>query len=449
MGRSNTQRTLVVCCIVGLAFAVIWGRFVYLGIIGQDELERLAEQQESRVIEVSGNRGEIIDAGGRTLAVSIEQSDVYAVPAWAAGSTETVAALRRAGLSKAEIATITSSDSQFRYVRRGVSPFAGDTMFDQLGGIGTTQTTGRVYPYGTLTAAVVGFTGVDGYGLVGIESQYDERLRPGTTEMVSRMVGYSEWSGPTAQEIRRLSGQPVVLALSVSKELTDLQDLETAVTETASNGGLGIVVDTSNGEIVSCVESPSFSPALYRQIGAEGLTSRLQAAYYQVIPWVDAESRQPAAGLVAQRMQLVSAPAEHFVDYTCLNWDVAFGNPSSTRIHKFRPKSSADAVYSSPLRLACGLVHSLTGGRVSTLRFAKSDSVPKGTSNLPAGSLTGTGTRYFLGAEGAPVPASYSACWRSEGERAYVAIAFLDGPDSTQAAARVANRLLERYLNEQ
>ncbi|HZW83864.1 MAG TPA: hypothetical protein VFF14_10655, partial [Candidatus Deferrimicrobium sp.] len=176
------KRVALIFLIIGLCFAVIIGRLVYVQVANGATLRKIADDYHFRGVPVSPKRGDIEDRAGNKLGVSISTETVYAIPA------EVRASGKQAEIAK-ELAPILGQNEQdvlkritrrssLEYIVKRVDPkVAAQVRMLDLPGVWTTEESQRYYPYGPLAAHIIGFAGVDNQGLEGIELTRDADMR--------------------------------------------------------------------------------------------------------------------------------------------------------------------------------------------------------------------------------------------------------------------------------
>jgi cell division protein FtsI (penicillin-binding protein 3) len=155
------------------------------------------ERQRIRTVELPASRGRIFDREGAVLATSVDAATLHADPAvfrtgaGTDGATPPAADRREVaralapllGLEESDLVERLSREGRFVYLARQIDLELGErVMALRLPGIGLIVEPRRTYPSGSLAAQVIGFTGVDGHGLEGLEASHDRVLRgrPGT-----------------------------------------------------------------------------------------------------------------------------------------------------------------------------------------------------------------------------------------------------------------------------
>src|ERR1700680_4875948 len=182
--RATLKRRIVVAAaLLGLWGAGIESQLVYLQLFPHPDLRARAERQQSGTRTTPAKRGDILDRRGHLLATSVDVDSIYAVPAEINDDDEAVAKLSD-GLgdcSARDRETLTDrlkNQRNFAYVRRQVSPDESRRVAAlNLDGIGFIKESRRFYPNKELAAHLLGYVGVDGNGLEGLESTYDSQIR--------------------------------------------------------------------------------------------------------------------------------------------------------------------------------------------------------------------------------------------------------------------------------
>ncbi len=281
----GTRRIRIALVIYGLALALVVGQLAVIQLVQGESYADRGVRQRARTLELPATRGRIYDRDGQVLATSVPSATLFADPrAYRPGTTpdgrsvppageagEVAAAL--APLLERDVTELTAlleRDAHFVYLARQIDWELGEQVLELgLPGIQRLDEPRRVYPAGGLAGQVVGFTGIDGDGLQGLESRYDEVLRgqPGTLA-VERTPGGLE----IASGVRELE-PPVVgtdLVLTLDREIQHLAEraAQEAV-DTYEAAGAGIVVlEVGTGEVLAMASAPGFDPN-HRRSGDE------------------------------------------------------------------------------------------------------------------------------------------------------------------------------------
>ncbi|MGH2686492.1 MAG: peptidoglycan D,D-transpeptidase FtsI family protein, partial [Actinomycetota bacterium] len=271
-GRPPAGRVVALFAVLALGFAGIAGRLVLLQVRDGRQYTELAEAQRVREVALPAERGTIFDRSKHELALSLPASAVYANPgliedprAAADGLSEALAMPSR------EISRLLQADAPFVYLARRVD-LRSARRVEELGitGVGLLDESKRYYPGGSLASQVLGFVGVDGRGLAGLELEYQSLLsgRPGSLVVEQDPSGLQIPQGfRRAQEPER--GRDVVLTIDTDLQFHAERALADAVEANGARGGTVIVMDPSTGEILAMATSPGFDANEFSEVPPE------------------------------------------------------------------------------------------------------------------------------------------------------------------------------------
>ena len=267
--RTTFRRRAAVAATAFLLWsAAIEARLVFLQVIQHDELSARAERQQSRTIESSAKRGEIVDRRGRVLAYSVDAETVYAVP------TEIDDPVKAAGALCGALADCTPKERQaladriergrhFVYVRRQITPEQARRVSAlDLAGIGFVKENRRFYPNKQLASHLLGYVGIDNTGLSGIEATYDSLIKgkSGTVlvQTDARRHAFSRLERPPTAGAN--------LELTIDQYLQHIveRELQAGVEWSQAAGGSAVVMDPMTGEILALANYPTYNPNAYR-----------------------------------------------------------------------------------------------------------------------------------------------------------------------------------------
>ncbi len=276
MRRPPLGRLGVLFVILILGFTGIGVRLAFLQVRDAEALAALAKEQRLRVIQLPASRGAILDRDGRELAMSLEADDLYADPTQVEHPMKTARALAPLlGLRVADLAVeLRHTSSRFVYLARQVDAEVADRIKDlELPGIGFLDDTKRYYPNGAIAPQVLGFVGVDGSGLSGLELEYQDRLTGNAGKRILEVDpgGHLIPQGENS-DVPPVPGEDVVTTIDREIQYRVQLALAAAVRENKAKGGTVIVMDPHTGDILAMATAPSFDPAHF----AEYPTSRLQ-----------------------------------------------------------------------------------------------------------------------------------------------------------------------------
>ncbi|HSK22349.1 MAG TPA: penicillin-binding protein 2 [Egicoccus sp.] len=273
----GTRRIRWLLLVYGLVFLVMFGQLVNVQVVQGDEYADRSVRQRARIVDLPATRGRIYDREGDVLATSVQAATVYAdprayrpsttpdgqhVPA-AADSRATAEALAPLlGIEVGEVRDRLERDAHFVYLGRQLDWEVGEQVRElALPGIGILSEPRRVYPGGGLAAQIVGFTGIDGEGLQGLEAQFDPVLqgRPGMLAFEQAPGGLGIASGTRELEPSD-AGTDLVLTLDRDIQYAAQQAAADAVAANEATSASVVVLDVKTFEVLGMATAPSFDP---------------------------------------------------------------------------------------------------------------------------------------------------------------------------------------------
>lgn len=246
-----------------LAFTGIALRVVELQVVNGDRYRSMALDQRLRTIPLVAERGGIFDRNGRDLAISVEQSSVYADPRLVTDAAMYASRLARVvGVDQALLYRRLSDRSRrFVYVARTVDDqVAAQVAALGLPGVGFVPEPKRHYPAGDVAAAVIGRVGGEGFGLDGLEALYDDELTGRAGELVVERDQHGrDIPNTERRRVEARAGTDLVLTLDQPLQYQLEHSLVDQVAATNARGGMGIVIDVRTGDVLAMatVQGPS------------------------------------------------------------------------------------------------------------------------------------------------------------------------------------------------
>jgi cell division protein FtsI (penicillin-binding protein 3) len=268
----SVRRTLFVAAFVVFWMVGIGARLVYLQVSSHEELVERAQKQQQESEESSPQRGAVLDRQGRELALSIDTISVFVAPdefskteAQARNEIECTASSLGSVLGIASdnlfdrIYEARKGGRRFMWVARRLAPDqALQVEALQIPGVHTRKEPKRFYPHGSLAANVLGYVGLDGNGLAGIEQVYNEKIvgEPGKIFIERDSSG----RGYESTEVPGRAGQTIILTVDQSIQYHAEAALTTAISQSRAKSGTAIVLDPRTGEILALANAPTFDP---------------------------------------------------------------------------------------------------------------------------------------------------------------------------------------------
>jgi len=283
----SIRRTLFVAAFVALWMLGISARLVHLQVTRHDNLIARARQQQQDAIETSPTRGPVLDREERELARTIDTTSVFVAPdefkqdkkdtdaqATAAIDCTAQSLASLLGLDQKtvfdQINDAKNNGRRFLWIARRIAPEKAELLEKmELAGVHTRKEPKRYYPNGSLAANVLGFVGLDGNGLAGIEQVYNEKIigEPGKIFIEKDSLGRAYES----TEVLGQPGQSIILTIDQSIQYQAEAALTTAIEQSGAKAGTAIVLDPHTGDILALANAPTFDP---NDVGAASPAAR-------------------------------------------------------------------------------------------------------------------------------------------------------------------------------
>lgn len=255
------RRLMLMLSAVILASTILMGRLAYLQLARNQFFQDKAVEQRIQRIPVEGRRGAIYDRNGIPLAVSINATSVYAVPAEVEDKEQAARVL--ADILDLDYETILgrlNKRTAVEWIKKKVSLAEAEAVVRAgIAGVGVVDSSERIYPYGSVAPQVLGFVGIDNQGLEGIELYYDDVLRgaPGEAVFERDAVGKPIPGGIQGYVPGRPGGD-IVLTIDYYLQQVAQREVQRATLETGSRLGLIVIIDPKTGEILANAIYPTF-----------------------------------------------------------------------------------------------------------------------------------------------------------------------------------------------
>lgn len=260
--------------ILGLCLIVIVGRAVYLQIFCDSWLSKKAANQYEKTFTSLGKRGTIYDSNRNELAVS---ASVFSIAAYPKQINNSGAALKLSGIlgiDKTSLKKKFLSNKKFVWIKRQVTPREKLKVSElKLNGIDFIPEHNRFYPSKTIAAQVLGFSGIDGHGLEGIEFYYDKYLQGSDDRSIifKDALGYCFAGGKVADDY---NGKNLILTIDKNIQYITENALEEGINEFKAKSGIAIVMIPNTGAILSMAHFPFFNPNSFYKFGRDTWRNR-------------------------------------------------------------------------------------------------------------------------------------------------------------------------------
>ena len=238
------------------------GRLVWLMGFRSDYYYEKAEDLHERERDIKAARGEILDAKGKVLAANKTVCTVSVIHSQIKAPEKVIRLLvSELGLSEEAVREKVEKNSSIERIRTNVEKETGDAIRKAgLDGVKVDEDYKRYYPYDSLASKVLGFTGGDNQGIIGLEVEYEEVLKgiPGKILTTTDARGV-EIDGLGERRSEPVKGNTLRLSLDISiQEFVQQAALKVMEEKQAERVSI-LLMNPQNGEIYACVNVPEFN----------------------------------------------------------------------------------------------------------------------------------------------------------------------------------------------
>jgi cell division protein FtsI (penicillin-binding protein 3) len=279
--RTPSRRLWILAALLLLWVLAVCCRLIDLQVRQYHKFLQLAQRQQNRTIEVEPRRGNVYDRNGSALAMSIDVDSVFAVPGEIPDKESTAAILGKVlNLDPPEIVARLNASRSFAWVARKVDVDTSNRVRSlNLRGIYFRKEPKRFYPKRELLAQTLGYVGLDGEGLGGLERTFNDDLEgiPGK-ELISIDARRKLYDRVERQPD---PGQNLVLTIDSTIQYIAERELERAMEETKAIAGTVVVQNPHTGEILALANRPTFNPNVFNSVPPEALKNRAVSDVYE------------------------------------------------------------------------------------------------------------------------------------------------------------------------
>jgi len=258
-------RILLVGLLFFFALAAIAAKAIHLQVFQSQWLSQAASDQYEKSLTIAGKRGNIYDRNQREMAVSIDVTSIAANPTRIKDIEDT--AKKLAGILKLDTRKIRQKlalDKSFVWIKRKTTARESQLIKElKLPGIDFVPEFNRFYPNTTLAAQTLGFTGLDGKGLEGIEFYYDQQLKGAESKI--KIFEDALGNGFKSEDRKRAnnSGHNLVLTIDSNIQYITESTLIEAVNQYSAESAMAIVMQPRTGAILAIAHFPTINPNSY------------------------------------------------------------------------------------------------------------------------------------------------------------------------------------------
>lgn len=257
----NRKKVMIVFVAVFFIMMFLIGRLVYLMIFCSEYYGNKAENLHERERDIKAARGKLLDANGTVLATNKSVCTISVIHNQMEEPEKVIAMLvKELGTSEEAARKRVEKVSSIERVKTNVAKETGDAIRAYgLSGVKVDEDYKRYYPYGTLASKVLGFTGADNQGILGLEVKYDEYLQ-GTNGKILTLTDARGIEIENAGESRLepVNGYDLCLSLDYNIQMYCEQAAKKVCTKKSADSVSVIVMNPQNGELMAMVNYPEF-----------------------------------------------------------------------------------------------------------------------------------------------------------------------------------------------
>lgn len=256
------KKILVVILVVLILLIILVGRLAWLMIFKSEFYGERAEDLHERERSIKAARGEIIDRNGVILASNQSVCTISVIHRQIEDPEAVIAMLvKELEMDEETVRKRVEKVSSIERIKANVSKETGDAILAyDLPGVKVDEDYKRYYPFDTLASKVLGFTGSDNQGILGLEVKYDEWLS-GTDGKILTLTDASGIEIEAAGERRQepVNGNNLVVSLDYNIQCYAEQAAETVMEEKQADAVSVILMNPQNGEILAMVNVPEYN----------------------------------------------------------------------------------------------------------------------------------------------------------------------------------------------
>ena len=265
MYRNKTayrKKIMVVFALIFLMTGVLIGRLVYLMVFRSEYYVEQAKDLHERERDIKAARGQILDRNGVVLAANRTVCTISVIHSQVTDPETVIRVLtKELGIDEETVRKRVEKVSSIERVRTNVDKSVGDAIRAYgLAGVKVDEDYKRYYPYDTLASKVLGFTGGDNQGIIGLEVKYDDYLQ-GTNGKILTLTDARGVEIENAGESRLdpVDGNNLVISIDYNIQMYAEQVAEKVMEQKQADHVSILIMNPQNGEIYAMANVPEFN----------------------------------------------------------------------------------------------------------------------------------------------------------------------------------------------
>ena len=253
---------MIVFLFAVLIIAGLIGRLVYLMVFEAPYYQEQAEELHERERDIKAARGEILDVNGTVLATNRTVCTISVIHSQITDPERVIRELSRLlELDEGSVRKKVEKVSSMERIQTNVDKEIGDQIRSLgLDGVKVDEDYKRYYPYDELASKVLGFTGGDNQGIIGLEVMYEEYLKGINGKILTTTDARGiELSQVAEDRIEPVAGNTLQISLDYNIQTYAQQMAEKVMEEKQAEKVAILMMDPGNGEILAMVNVPEFN----------------------------------------------------------------------------------------------------------------------------------------------------------------------------------------------
>ena len=276
----HKKKILVVFTCAFLILTGLIGRLVYLMVFDAEYYQKRAEDLHKRERKIKAARGEIVDRNGVVLATNKTVCTISVIHSQIKEPERVTEILaKELEMDQAEVRKRVEKVSSMEKVKTNVEKEVGDKIREyNLDGVKVDEDYKRYYPYDSLASKVLGFTGGDNQGIIGLEVKYEETLKGSNgTILTTTDARGIELDAVAEGRIEPVAGKTLEISMDYNIQKYCEQAAEKVMREKQADGVSILLINPQNGEILSMVNVPELNTG--EELEGEKLQDALNAMW--------------------------------------------------------------------------------------------------------------------------------------------------------------------------
>lgn len=238
------------------------GRMIYLMVFDAEYYQKKAEDLHERERKIKAARGEIIDTNGTVLATNRTVCTISVIHSQIKEPETVIKKLSKClGMEEAEVRKRVEKISSMERIKTNVDKETGDKIREmELAGVKVDEDFKRYYPYNELASKVLGFTGGDNQGIIGLEVKYEDYLKGSNGRILTTTDARGiELEGVAEDRVEPVAGKTLQISMDYNIQMYAQQMAEKVMAEKQADKVAILLMNPQNGEILAMVNVPEFN----------------------------------------------------------------------------------------------------------------------------------------------------------------------------------------------